>query len=703
MYRKEEFYQLFRSAPLPFKIFSFSESGQPPETQTNSPLFYSHKMTTDITLKVFEECGFHQGTNAMICHILIGRSFTDPQLQTLNDFQKCCHFSSTYLMGTKSELHNRMKELSSRLGKQVPFYPRSYYPPDDYEELLEAWNARKYWIIKAPALSRAREIRVVSSDDEKPPMLPYVVEEYITPPYLITGRKFDIRLYALITSINPMTIYYHREGLGLFAVHEYRHSDDMNLSDLQMHLTNYEINRNSDGFIECDGTTEKIQNSKWSLPFLWKYFDEIGVDSKKLRQEIEDVSTSAIIACMCSIRNAQNKNIKHHRKSSFEFVGVDILLDENLKPYLLEINISPSMAGTSKLDEKIKLEVAHDLYNIVRILDVSSLHPKECMGYFAYEREYFLSKQKQILLKTQFVNNEESGGFLDGFFGLFSDNRSNSDFFNDKKVTREQAVIDGLIDPWDSPTFAEYTIVREFIEEQERSRGFHRAYPRRKNIRQFEKCFDFYNYEDIVLNKWISMDKRKRFEILIENFDMYYTALQKCCKIRDECDKPDIVFPMKSDNNNEKETDKNEKEIDKNEKEAGKNEKETGKNEKEADNDDHSYQDSQNSVINCSNEITNQQQSFQSQENEEQILDKKDINEEESLQSQSNKNLVNDNSNQKAQLQSSKKGGQEQNKGNSNESFDVPLLNEEGSKDNSTNASTAEAEKEEEQSGCLIQ
>ena len=262
MYRKEEFYQLFRSAPLPFKIFSFSESGQPPETQTNSPLFYSHKMTTDITLKVFEECGFHQGTNAMICHILVGRSFTDPQLQTLNDFQKCCHFSSTYLMGTKSELHNRMKELSSRLGKQVPFYPRSYYPPDDYEELLEAWKARKYWIIKAPALSRAREIRVVSSDDEKPPMLPYVVEEYITPPYLITGRKFDIRLYALITSINPMTIYYHREGLGLFAVHEYRHSDDMNLSDLQMHLTNYEINRNSDGFIECDGTTEKIQNSK---------------------------------------------------------------------------------------------------------------------------------------------------------------------------------------------------------------------------------------------------------------------------------------------------------------------------------------------------------------------------------------------------------------------------------------------------------
>ena len=113
MYRKEEFYQLFRSVPLPFKIFTFSESSSPPQHQTNSPLYYLHKMTTDLTLQVFEECGFRKETNAMLCHILIGRIFTDQQLQSLNDFQKCCHFSSSHLMGTKSELHNRMKELKA--------------------------------------------------------------------------------------------------------------------------------------------------------------------------------------------------------------------------------------------------------------------------------------------------------------------------------------------------------------------------------------------------------------------------------------------------------------------------------------------------------------------------------------------------------------------------------------------------------------
>ena len=320
-------------------------------------------------------------------------------------------------------------------------------------------------------MSRAREIRVASSEEEKAPMLPYVVEEYITPPYLITGRKFDIRLYAVITSINPLTVYYHRQGLCLFAVHQYN-DDDSHLNDLQMHLTNYEINKNSELFVECsDETSEKVENSKWSLPFLWKYFDDIGVDSNKLRQEIEDVSTAAILASMCSIRNEQVKNVKNHRKSSFEFVGVDILLDSNLKPYLLEINISPSMAGTSKLDEKIKLEVAHDLYNLVRILDVSARNQNECMGYFAYEQEYLLSKRKMYNLNSLKNNNDENenkkpNSFINEFIDFvfkkeFVNNNSNS------KISREKAVVDGLIDPWNSPSFAEYTIIREVIEEQE--------------------------------------------------------------------------------------------------------------------------------------------------------------------------------------------------------------------------------------------
>ena len=53
-------------------------------------------------------------------------------------------------------------------------------------------------------------------------------------------------------------------------------------------------------------------------------------------------------------------------------------------------------------------------------------------------------------------------------------------------------------------------------------------------MEKFKKCFDAYNFEDTVINEWIKMDKRKRFEVLIENFDFYYTSLKKCRDIRDK-------------------------------------------------------------------------------------------------------------------------------------------------------------------------
>ena len=45
--------------------------------------------------------------------------------------------------------------------------------------------------------------------------------------------------------------------------------------------------------------------------------------------------------------------------------GFDVLLDSNCKPWIIEINSSPSLSTTTKTDHKLKMNLIKDIYDIV--------------------------------------------------------------------------------------------------------------------------------------------------------------------------------------------------------------------------------------------------------------------------------------------------------------------------------------------------
>ncbi|GAB66926.1 tubulin tyrosine ligase-like protein 1, partial [Plasmodium cynomolgi strain B] len=180
----------------------------------------------------------------------------------------------------------------------------------------------------------------------------YIVQEYIPNPLLIGGKKFDIRLYVLIMCYSPLTIYLYRSGFARFS-HTYFKNEKNNMTDITMHLTNVSIQKNAQGYDDNVG-------GKWFVRELFLYMiSRYGVDRiTTLIRDIENCIIQSFLAVHKIIIND---------KHCFELYGFDILIDSNLKPWLIEVNSSPSLSANTKEDYALKFNMLDELMSLINL------------------------------------------------------------------------------------------------------------------------------------------------------------------------------------------------------------------------------------------------------------------------------------------------------------------------------------------------
>ena len=168
----------------------------------------------------------------------------------------------------------------------------------------------------------------------------------------------------VVTSYDPLRIYVYREGLVRFATEKY--SKDHNGS-VYSHLTNYSINKKNENYHAGEDGQADDTGFKWSFSAFQQHFKELGIDVNLMWSKIYDV----IIKSLLSIEEVTKNEIKKSnigRGNCYELFGYDILLDNYLNPWLLEINLSPSLAFESPLDLKIKGNLIKDTFNLVGLV-----------------------------------------------------------------------------------------------------------------------------------------------------------------------------------------------------------------------------------------------------------------------------------------------------------------------------------------------
>jgi tubulin polyglutamylase TTLL1 len=284
----------------------------------------------------------------------------------LHDRQLINHFPNHYELTRKDLMVKNIKRYAKELAKEglsVPlFVPTTYLLPADYSLFVEEFRRRPYtWIMKPTSKARGIGIFIVNKLSQIKKWANnkwanssardnYVISRYINNPLLVGGKKFDLRLYALVTSYRPLRVYLYREGFCRFTTQRYT-NDTSNLDNLYVHLTNVSIQTKASDYNEKHG-------GKWTLRNFRLYIEGIhGI--QRANQVFEDIERIILL----SLKSVQGVIIND--KHCFECYGYDIIVDDDLKCWLVEVNASPSLSATTHDDRIMKHKLINDIFRVV--------------------------------------------------------------------------------------------------------------------------------------------------------------------------------------------------------------------------------------------------------------------------------------------------------------------------------------------------
>lgn len=310
---------------------------------------------------------------------------TGDTLKNFKQYQKCNHFPGMFALSRKSNLARNLHKMQKEFPENYDFFPQTWQQPAEGGDLMRQFsykydntdedqyraesNNKPVFILKPEAAAQGRGIYLITHQSEIPFEDRCVVQNYIANPFLIDGLKFDLRIYILVLGCDPLRILIFKEGLARFAVEKYEQPSRLNKDNRYKHLTNFAINKFHPDFESNRDARRADRGHKRNLAFIWDYLRKKNYSPEIVWTEIKKLALKTIISVHPSLQH----NYKScqpddpYNQMCFEILGIDILLDENLKPWLQEVNHSPSFQADTPIDHEVKATLIANTFKILNI------------------------------------------------------------------------------------------------------------------------------------------------------------------------------------------------------------------------------------------------------------------------------------------------------------------------------------------------
>lgn len=322
----------------------------------------------------------------------IHKRMLGPQPIVLRPDQRINHFPNSFELTRKDLMAKNLQRLRRELRKTgqeatVDFSPPTYVLPSQFAMFMDDMKKKEGpWICKpvggsmgngiiflmneseANAFNAKTSTKYQNSETPEEKMkLTYVVQRYIPNPLLIGGRKFDIRLYALCLSYSPLIVYIYRGGFCRFSSQPFT----MKTFDRDVHLTNIAVQTHSEAYNPRHGCK-------------WDTFGLRGYISHRFGSERENAVFAAINGIILnSLMSVAPSMIQD--KHCYELYGYDILITDDLRPWLIEINASPSLDANTEDDYDMKFSFLNEMLDLVQMYQTKDPDAQMPLRYGGYD------------------------------------------------------------------------------------------------------------------------------------------------------------------------------------------------------------------------------------------------------------------------------------------------------------------------------
>ncbi|XP_017072616.1 tubulin polyglutamylase ttll6 [Drosophila eugracilis] len=286
-------------------------------------------------------------------------------LRNMKRFQQINHFPGMVEICRKDLLSRNLNRMLKLYPGDYRIFPKTWLMPTDaYDVAIYAAKHKRTFILKPYSAGQGRGIWITTDLRTVGKREKLICQTYIERPLLIDGYKFDLRVYTLVTSVDPLRIFVYNEGLARFATQKYVPPTINNSHNVFMHLTNYCLNRRNSQYMVGNGPEA---GSKRKLSAFNKWLVDHNYDVAEFWASVDDAIIKTLISAWPTLKHNYNMCFPKHDKiqASFQLLGFDILVDWKLKPYILEVNHTPSLSADESVDMEVKRPLIRDTLNML--------------------------------------------------------------------------------------------------------------------------------------------------------------------------------------------------------------------------------------------------------------------------------------------------------------------------------------------------